>query len=314
MSALACRFGRRETLAAILVSLAALGCGASAPRTEPPAGPRLASPLDAVPPDLDWVVRLDVGRVFAALGSSVVAGLREQALGKDAEGTERFFTDALQRARVVVLAARYDRGHFADIVIALDGDFNGLDPRRYDARPPWQPALDLGGDVRRYDRARPRARSDAMRLYLRGDGLIVGASEAELDSVETVIERGAPASHLVPRERGLLSIAVRTAAIAAQSEFSLVGGLLKGARTTEGFVDASGDGFRLEMSCEFGTEADAGRLVEALEQVRVALEKNTQTRFASLARNTKFAANGAFVVVSAELSRAVLGDLTAGVL
>jgi len=198
-------------------------------------------------------------------------------------------------------------------VIALDGDFKDMDPRRYDARPPWQPALDLGGDVRRYDRARPRARSDAMRLYLRGDGLIVGASEAELDSVETVIERGAPASQLVPRERGLVSIAVRTSAIASYGELSLVGALLKGARTTEGFVDASGDGFRLEASCEFATEADAKRLVVALELVRVALE-NKETRFASLARSTKFDANGAFVVVRAELSRAVLGDLTAGTL
>jgi hypothetical protein len=308
-------FGRRETLAAFLVSLAVLGCGAHVPRAgEAPPGPRLDSPLDAVPPDLDWIVRLDVGRIFAALGSSVVAGLRQKALEREAEGTERFLTDALERARVVVIAARYDGGRFADLVIALDGDFKGLDPRRYAARPPWQPALDLGGDVRRYDRGRPRARSDAMRLYLGGDHLIVAASEAELDSIETVVERGAPPSHLVPRERGLVSLAVRTSAIAANNESSSFAGFLRGARTTEGFVDAHGDGFRLEASCELGTEADAKRTVDALERVRAALETTEGGRFASLARNTKFEANGAFVVARAELSRAVLSDLTAGTL
>ena len=56
------------------------------------------------------------------------------------------------------------------------------------------------------------------------------------------------------------------------------------------------------------------RNASALEQVRVALERSTESRFASLARNTKFDTNGAFVVVRAELSRAVLGDLTAGAL
>jgi hypothetical protein len=261
-----------------------------------------------VPPDLDWVVRLDVGRIYAALGATVVQGLRERALGSGAEGTERFLTDALQRSRIVVIAARYEAGRFADFVVALDGEFTGLDPLRYAASPAWQSPLDLGGDVRRYDRKRPKARSDVMRLYARGDDLLVAATEAELDSIEAVVERGAPPSRLSPRERGLVSAAVRTSFALPTERFPMLAGVFRGARTAEGFVDAHSDGFRVELSCELATEADAKQASGLVEAARAAFEQDGG-RFASLARHTKVEANGAFVIVRAELVRDVLGDL-----
>jgi len=264
--------------------------------------------VDVVPPDLDWVVRLDVGRVYATLGKTVVTTLRSKALEKNTDGSAVFLTDALERSRVVVIATRYERGQFSDFVVALDGDFAGLDPRKYRADPPWEAPVDLGGDVRRYDRKKPKARSDVMRLYVRSDELVVAATEAELDSVEAVIERGAPANRLQPRERGFLSVALRTRFELPRDRFPELSRAFDGARTAEGFFDTSADGFRLEASCELASEADAKQAAEILESARSAFE-GAQSRFALLARHTTVETTSAVVVLRAELGRDVLSEL-----
>jgi hypothetical protein len=264
--------------------------------------------VDAVPPDLDWVLRVDVGRVYAALGQTVVASLRQKALDSRADGTQVFLLDALERARVVVAATRYERGVFADFVVVLDGDFKGLDPRKYAAEPPWQPPLDLGADVRRWDRKKPKARSDVMRLYARSNDLLVAVTEAELDSVEAVVERGAPPNRLQPQERGFLSAAVRTRLELPSDRFPELARALAGVRSVEGFVDTHGDGFRVEASGELASEAHAKQAAEILETARAAFEGASE-RWAKLARHTTIEAQGGTVVVRAELVREVLGDI-----
>jgi len=291
--------------------LVTTGCGGD--RQIPPAAPSVAAPVDAIPPDLDWVVRLDVGRIHAALGKSVVKSLREKTPGTPHDEAAHFVTDAFERARVVVVATRYEGGAFQDFVVALDGDFAGLDPRRYTAEPPWQPPIDLGGDVRRWDRIKPKARSDVARLYARSDHLLVAVTEAEIDSVEAVIERGAPANPLKPRERGFLSAAVRMRSLMASQGLPLIGTAFRGARGAEGFFDTDGDGFRAEITCELATEADAKQAAELLTAARAVLEAGGG-RFASLARHTSIEAQGAVVIARAELVRDVLGDLVGEVL
>ena len=289
----------------LVVSLASLGCGAD--RRAPPATPALSSPLDAVPPDLDWVVRVDVGRMHATLGKAFVATLRTKALAQRSEGGAVFLLDALERSRVVVLAARQHEGQFLDFVLALDGEFRGLDPRAYPADPPWQPPMDLGADIRRYDRAKPKARSDPMRLYLRSNDLIVAASEAELDSVEAVLERGSRPNPLRPRERGFLSAAFRLRGLSVE-RFPELARALVGVRGMEGFIDTSGEGFRLEATTELASDAHAKQAAEFLETVRVAFEA-TNGKWAALARNTSIEAQGALVVVRANLVGEALGNL-----
>jgi hypothetical protein len=305
VSAVATALARATGTLGLVVSLASLGCGAD--RRTPPAAPVLASPLDAVPPDLDWVVRVDVGRVHATLGKAFVATLRTKALAERSEGGAVFLLDALERARVVVIAARHHEGRFSDFVLALEGEFRGLDPRAYPAQPPWQPPIDLGRDVRRYDRAKPAARSDPMRLYLRSNELVVAASEAELDSVEAVIERGAPPNPLRPRERGFLSAAFRLRELSVD-RFPELARALAGVRGMEGFVDTSGDGFRVEATTELASDAHAKQAAEFLETVRAAFE-GTSGKWAALARNTTIEAQGALVVVRANLVGEALGNL-----
>jgi hypothetical protein len=297
---------RGSALAVVALSLFGTACGGD--RRAPPGAPAVASPVDVVPPDLDWVLRLDVGRVHAALGKTVVASLRQKALESRAEGAQLFLMDALERARVVVVATRYERGEFADFVIALDGDFKGLDPRAYAAEPPWQRPLDLGGDVRRWDRKKPKARSDVMRLYGRSNELFVAATEAELDSLEAVIEEGASPNLLKPQERGFLSAAVRTRLELPSDRFPELARALAGVRSVEGFVDTHGDGFRVEASGELASEAHAKQAAQILEAARSAFEGSSE-RWASLARHTTIEAQGGAVVVRAELVREVLGDI-----
>ncbi len=293
----------------VVVSLGSLGCAAD--RRAPPALPVLTSPLDAIPPDLDWVVRVDIGRVHATLGKAFVATLRTKALAERSEGGAVFLMDALERSRIVVIAARHHDGQFLDFVLALDGEFRGLDPRAYAADPPWQPAIDLGGDIRRYDRAKPKARSDPMRLYLRSNDLIVAASEAELDSVEAVLERGSPPNPLKPRERGFLSAAFRLRELSA-ARFPEVSRALVGVRGMEGFIDTSGEGFRLEATAELASDEHAKHAAEFLETVRAAFEK-ADGKWSALARNTSIDAQGAVVIVRANLVGEALGNLASEV-
>jgi len=289
----------------LVISLGSLGCGGD--RRTPPAAPAMTSPLDAIPPDLDWVVRVDVGRMHATLGKAVVTTLRTKALTQQSEGGAVFLLDALERSRVVVIAARHHDGRFSDFVLALEGEFRGLDPRAYPANPPWQPAVDLGGDVRRYDRAKPEARSDPMRLYVRSNDLVVAASEAELDSVEAVIERGAPPNRLRPRERGFLSAAFRLRELSVE-RFPELARALVGVRGMEGFIDTSGEGFRLEATTELASDAHAKQAAAFLETVRSAFE-GTNGKWAALARNTSIEAQGAVVIVRANLVGEALGSL-----
>ncbi|HEX6273295.1 MAG TPA: hypothetical protein VFZ53_09650 [Polyangiaceae bacterium] len=299
---------RRAALGLVLVAALPLSVACGGDARKPPAAPSLASPLDAIPPDLDWVVRLDVGRIYATLGQNVVQTLREKAPSDASDGAVTFVTDALAKARVVVVAARYENGAFRDYVAVLEGDFRGLDPRRYPAEPPWHAPLDLGGDVRRWDRKKPKNRSDVARLYARGNDLVVAATEAELDAVEAVLERGTAPNPLRPRERGVVSLAVRARSFAAGERFPLLGAVFRSVQGAEGFVDTHADGFRVEASCELGTEMDAKNARDLVEAARLALEAGSG-RYAKLARHTTIEAQGAIVVARAELGREVLGEL-----
>jgi hypothetical protein len=290
----------------VLCAFSVLACGSD--RRAPPAAPALGSPVDVIPADLDWVVRLDVARVRSALGTAMLSMLRDKTLEKRADGASLFLADAFERTDVLVIGTRFDEGALADAVLALTGDFKGMDPRKYATTPPWQAALDLGGDVRRYDRKRPNIRSDVARLYLGGSDVIVAATEAELDSLEAVIEHGAPSNRLKPRERGFISVALGLRSLGPTERFPSLAEAFASARMIEGFVDTAGDGFRVEATCELASDAAAAHGKELLETARAAFDEQGG-RFSGLAHRTTVEAQGPFVVVRAELVRDVLGDL-----
>jgi hypothetical protein len=150
-----------------------------------------------------------------------------------------------------------------------------------------------------------------MRVYLRSNDLIVAASEAELDSLEAVLERGSQPNPLRPRERGFLSAAFRMRGLSV-GRFPELARTLVGVRGMEGFIDASGEGFRLEATTELASDAHAKQAAEFLETVRVAFE-TTNGKWAALARNTSIEAQGAIVIVRANLVGEALGNLAAEV-
>lgn len=300
----ACLRGERAAFRIALVSLTLAACAAE--RRAPPAAPLLASALDPIPSELDVVVRVDVARVRAALGAETLAALR-RGFAAAGDETERLLGDAIERADVFVAAARYD-DRLVDHVVAVQGDFRGIRVRPVSSPGGWQAPVDLGGDVVRYDRE-PKGRNDPARIYVRSYELVVVVSEAAVDSVEAVIERGAPPNRLAPPERGIVSAALRIRPGAnpfgLRERLPLLGDLLAGARSLEGFVDGTPDGFRLEVGCELATAPDAARAVEVLDGVRSVFGRRDD-RAGALARLTTIEAAGAHVVVRAELARDVL--------
>jgi hypothetical protein len=238
----------------------------------------------------------------------MLSTLRDKTLEKRADGASLFLADAFERTDVLVIGTRFDGGALADAVLALTGDFKGMDPKKYPATPPFQGPWDLGGDVRRYDRKKPNERSDVARLYFGSSDVIVAATEAELDSLEAVIEHGAPSNGLKPRERGFISVALRLRSLGQTERFPKLAEAFGSARVIEGFVDTAGDGFRVEATCELQTDAAATHGKELLETARAAFDEQGG-RFSSLAHRTTVEAQGPFVVVRADLVRDVLGDL-----
>ena len=153
---------------ALLLGLSAAACGPRALPPLPPA-PSVSSAAELVPPDLDVVLRLDLARVKAALGASVLATLSHEVLSRDNAGQEpdELVVASLLAADQVYLAYRPSTSWAPlDRVLALQGRFEPL------LRPPsgFGGARDLGRDLRCWDAKVPPAKPDPS-AQKRGAGL-----------------------------------------------------------------------------------------------------------------------------------------------
>lgn len=299
---------RRGALALCMaLGLAQVACGGA--ERLPPAAPALETPADAMPPELDWVVRVDVGRLRSALGTALVELVQKGAADPNGDPQSQFLSEALRRSNVLVAAFRYE-GERVDLVVAAEGDFKGLDPRHYALVPPWRPPEDLGGDVRRYDRGKPKKRSDPARLYLKGDRLLILVSEAALDSVEAVVERHAPPNSVKPPERGLLSAAVRIRQRRGPFSFERfpeISEAMRSLRSVEAWVDSTGEGFKGQLVFELGTGADATAASTLFERARLAFA-GEKGRIAALLQHARVEAQDQYVVVRVDLPLEVFGQ------
>ena len=275
--------------------------------------PALEAPADAVPPELDVVLRVDVGRVRGALGPVAIAAIRKEL--EDGDPLNRFILDALERTDVFVAAGRFEANGIKDSVVAAEGDYRDLDPRKYAVAPAWQKAIDLGGDVRRYDRAKPKKRSDFARVYVRSNRLLVLVTEGAIDSVEAVVEKRAPPNTTSPPERGLISAAVRlrpgNELLAGKNRFPMVADAFGGARSFEVWIDQTSNGFSMFASFEFDSDADAATASHTLETLRVAVAEK-ETRAAAFARHGSVESQGRHVVARVNLPAAVFGQTLEG--
>jgi len=276
-----------------VLGVLALGC--SAGQAAPPRAPALEHPGDAIPPDLDLVLRIDLGRVRSALGPSAVSMIQGLgAAGAEPGAPQDLVTQALAKAEVVLVAARLDRGSELDTVVVLDGPLRGLVPPRSG----WGIPTDLGGDVRRWDRKGRGPRESPARIYAFGDERLVVLTEAEIDSVEAVIERGMPANPLTPRSRGIVAFAFRLRGVRDDlaARAPLFAKALAGAKGLEGNLEPSEKGLTLDLSLELENDASAERARELIESVRVLFAAGDGPA-AELARSATVTAAGHSVAI-----------------
>lgn len=257
---------RATAMAALCATLVAC----SAPRIPPPAAPAptAGNPQDAIPGDLDVVVRVDLARMRDALGKSALDLLSKRAPG---EGEGKLFDAALAHADTLWLAFRPAKHlETTDNVIVLSGHFASIEPR---ALGPWGPATDLGAGWRVLDRPMMKSRSAPVRVYLRGDELIVLASTAEVDAVGRSVEQGAGDAHPDPPAKGAISVAARLPPIAAliAADSPKAARLLRQGQTLSASADIGATGLTAELDLVFDdaeiakrTAAAAGLLARAM--------------------------------------------------
>ena len=280
----------------------------------PPDAPRVTRPLSAMPADLDLVLRIDLQRIRSTLGVPAMAAISEQALhtlhGADS-ATDELRVKLLAETDTLYLGLRPGASlDVADSVFVMVGKFPGFDPEHAQSTPRFQHPVDLGGDLRRFDRASPLSRGAPARFYARGDDLVVSVSEAEIDSVERTLEQGRGMPALEPLEKGALSAVARPGALPS--------GLFAGSHTLQELADRAR---RIELDADLtsaGVDASvalkledpnaAERVGHALGYLRDALQ-SSPGRLAKFAARVKVTNAAEFVTLHFELGRDELSEL-----
>lgn len=238
------------------------------PVAAPPQAPRARMALDFVPPDLDVVARLDLGRVRSSLGDTALTALaREVSTRASAQDqTEQLVLESLLGAEVVYLAYRPSALLAPlDRVLALQGRFEQL-PRMING---FSPATDLGGDVRYWDKlpGAPSERGAVARIYAVGTRVRVFLSKAEIDAVERTLGGRGSERRLAPPEEGTLAVALRPLLLARLAPGSTLPDLLGDARAVHGVADLESDGMRIRLELVLSDAESATRLASAAQAV-----------------------------------------------
>lgn len=194
-----------------------LACSSTPTRVRAPA-PRVTSAQSALPADLDATLWFDLTRLRNLWSYKpdlqLAALLREYGILGSPQTPEdaTFWLHFLSRSDQLWIACRPSMEGCRDTVVYARGNFRNYEPRL--ALPEIQPPVDLGAGWLRYDRSGKRRRAEPARIYLSPPDRCVVAPLAELDSIERSLERRAGESAPIVEERGLLSIALRTQAVA----------------------------------------------------------------------------------------------------
>ncbi len=294
-------------------ALLALACG-SRHIGPPPDAPSAARPLDAMPGDLDVVVRLDLHRIRDTLGTTAMTAISEQAVhglrGAD-QATDALLLSALAGTDTLWLGLRPTRSlEAADSVFIMSGSFPHFDPHTARSTPRFGAPVELGGNLKRYDREHSSARSAPARIYVHGEDLVISLSEAEIDSVERSFEeqRGAPG--LEPAEKGVLSLIARPRALpdVLFAGSDTLRRLAARAERLELNADLSGAGVDATLSLRFGDASSAEHVAQALNELRDALKGGTG-RLSKLAARLQITNAAEYATVKLSASRDELADL-----
>ena len=287
---------------ALLLGLLTLGpaCGPR-PIAPPPPAPHVTAAAELIPPDLDVVVRLDLGRVKAALGATALSALAGEVLarGKSDAGADDLVVSSLLEADVVYLGYRSSPLWAPlDRVLALQGHFTQL-MRAPDG---FSAATDLGADVRYWDAKAPPARGGVARIYAVQQRLRAFVSEAELDAVERALAGGPAPRRLEPPEEGTLSLAARPALLGRLSGQGTLRELLEEAKALHAVADLESDGVRLKAELVLESAEQAAQLAAAGKLVLARLPGDAGAK-------AQLRVDSERVVLMARFSRTELGPL-----
>lgn len=280
----------------------------------PPEAPRLTRALSAMPADLDVVIRVDLKRIRGTLGVPAMDALTDQAVkgmhGAD-RATDELLLKALAQTDTLYLGLRPTATlGAADSVFVMMGHYPSFDPEQAKSVPPFAHAVDLGADLRRYDRPSPGVRSAPARFYARGDDVVIALSEAEIDSVERTLEQGRGMPALEPLEKGAISAVARPRVLPS----SLFAGahtlrdLAESARRLELDADLTSAGADASLALKLEDPSSAEQVSHALTDLRDALQ-TSPGRLAKFAARIKVSNAAEFVTLRFELGRDELSEL-----
>jgi hypothetical protein len=304
-----------RALGLALLGLVLLGTACTKERIGPPPdAPSLVRATDAMPADLDLVVRLDLRKIRDTLGGPAMTALSQQAVqgmrGAD-RGTDTLLLRAFEQTDTLWVGMRPTSTlEAADSVFIMAGRFPNFDPHRAESTPRFGPPIDLGGDLRRYDRPKPPARSAPARIYVHGEDLLVSLSEAEIDSVERSLEEQRGMPPLVPAEKGVFSAVARPQVL----PLTLLAGtgnlrrVVQSADRLEFNADLTGSGVDATLALRFADPPQAEQVARALNEMREALGAGSG-RLAKFAARTKVGSAGQYVSLQLALGRDEFGEL-----
>ena len=280
----------------------------------PPTAPSIVRPLDAMPADLDLVLRIDLKKMRDTLGAPAMTVISEQALsglrGAD-QATDALLLSALDQTDTLWIGVRLTPAlQAADSVLVLSGQFANFDPHRAASTPPFDAGIDLGGTMRRFERKKPPARSAPARIYVHGEDLIVSVSEAEIDSVERSLEEQRGAPPLEPADKGALSAVARPRVLPRElfAGSDSVRRLAQSADRLELNADLTGSGVDATLALKFEDAPLAERVAQALTEMRDALGAGSG-RLAKFALRLKLGNAGQYVSLRLVLGRDELSEL-----
>ncbi len=296
-----------------VVAALVAGCGERRLPPPPPA-PTMVVPAEAIPGDLDAVVRVDLGRMLDTLGHALVQKVERRIGGPTGDpGGNRLVAEAVRHADTAWFAFRPGWApELTDNVLVLRGDFAEVRVADFEADPPWGTGQDLGGGWRRLDRAAPTVRAAPARIYRHLDELLVLVSEAEIDATELIVERGVAIERVEAPSEGAVSGAIRAPTLAAliSDRAPAAGRLLGRARLVSVQLDLPGRGLTGELEVEFREPTSAEQAAEATQLLGVALRERGGLEGAMVER-LDVSATGRSLVVRLDLDERDLAVISA---
>lgn len=230
----------------------------------PEAAPVKRPALEQIPVDLDFVARLDLGRLRGALPPGAVDEL-SRLMTAQGEPSERLLTQALTRTETLWIGVRPSFTPAAwDNVLVLEGDFSSISDA--DLHAAFGPARDLGAGFFAREALNAPRRTSPARLYTYLEEQWLIASRAEVSALERVIEDHRYERRTKLSARGLFSFDMRLDRLAAEleSEAPKAARFLEAAESLQANVELRGRDLGISARLRFIDEEQAQSAARAL--------------------------------------------------